>query len=124
MKKINFFIFSLLAIFLFSFSVPTPPSFSIAWAEDEEEQEDEKDEEDEEDEEDEKDDEEKSSDSESKTTITYVPVTTIIKRLVTLKDSDGDGIEDPQDPHPSVAEIYVVKDENFNGVVDQFEVIP
>jgi hypothetical protein len=40
---------------------------------------------------------------------------------VTLKDSDGDGLLDGDDPHPSVAEIYIVVDENKNGIVDGFE---
>lgn len=42
-------------------------------------------------------------------------------RTIILKDSDGDGILDAEDPHPEVAEIYIVKDENSNGIVDQFE---
>jgi hypothetical protein len=40
---------------------------------------------------------------------------------VTLKDSDGDGLLDRDDPHPNVAEIYIVVDENKNGIVDGFE---
>ena len=42
-------------------------------------------------------------------------------RTITLLDSDGDGILDKDDPHPDVAEIYIVKDENKNGIVDKYE---
>ena len=41
--------------------------------------------------------------------------------VVTLKDSDGDGLLDDEDPHPEVAEIYIVTDDNGNGIVDEFE---
>ncbi|MFA6160122.1 MAG: hypothetical protein WC678_03485 [Parcubacteria group bacterium] len=37
------------------------------------------------------------------------------------KDSDGDGILDETDPHPEIAEIYIVEDNNKNGIVDKFE---
>ena len=40
---------------------------------------------------------------------------------VILKDSDGDGLLDRDDPHPNVPEIYIVVDENKNGIVDGFE---
>lgn len=42
-------------------------------------------------------------------------------QTVILKDSDGDGILDESDPHPNVPEIYIVKDDNRNGIVDDFE---
>jgi hypothetical protein len=62
-----------------------------------------------------------SSTSTSKNTVdTKVTTTT---KDITYKDSDGDGIIDIDDPHPNVAEIYVVKDDNLNGIVDNFEVI-
>lgn len=72
-------------------------------------------------------DDSKSQDNEtSKTTTKTVvtPATTIIVnevREVTLADSDRDGLFDNADPHPNVAEIYFVKDDNFNGIVDSFE---
>lgn len=43
--------------------------------------------------------------------------------IVTFSDSDGDGLLDENDPHPSIAEIYIVKDDNLNGIVDDFEEI-
>lgn len=42
-------------------------------------------------------------------------------RSVLLPDTDRDGIADVDDPHPDVAEIYIVKDDNNNGIVDTFE---
>jgi hypothetical protein len=59
------------------------------------------------------------STSSSKTSV-ETNVTTSTKTIL-LPDSDGDGILDKNDPHPAVAEIYVVEDNNFNGLVDKFE---
>jgi hypothetical protein len=42
-------------------------------------------------------------------------------KVVTLNDSDGDGLLDADDPHPNIAEIYIVADEDNNGIVDSFE---
>jgi hypothetical protein len=42
-------------------------------------------------------------------------------KVETLKDSDGDGLLDNYDPHPDIAEIYIVEDKNSNGIVDKFE---
>lgn len=42
-------------------------------------------------------------------------------KTIILKDSDGDGLLDSEDPHPEIAEIYIVLDENRNGIVDSFE---
>lgn len=42
-------------------------------------------------------------------------------RVIIIKDRDGDGLIDTEDPHPDMAEIYIVKDENKNGIVDEFE---
>lgn len=47
-------------------------------------------------------------------------VTTSTK-IITLKDSDGDGLLDADDPHPDIAEIYIVEDGDKNGIVDEFE---
>lgn len=38
-----------------------------------------------------------------------------------IKDSDGDGFVDSEDPHPNISEIYIVEDVNLNGIVDKFE---
>jgi len=43
------------------------------------------------------------------------------KDIITLPDTDGDGIIDQDDPHPTVAEVYIVQDDNLNGISDKFE---
>jgi len=48
-------------------------------------------------------------------TVTQV-VTTITKH-----DSDGDGIYDDEDPHPTINEYFIVKDDNLNGIDDRYE---
>lgn len=48
-------------------------------------------------------------------TITQV-ITTI-----TRHDSDGDGLYDDEDPHPTINEYFIVKDDNSNGIDDQYE---
>lgn len=47
--------------------------------------------------------------------------TRIDTKVITLEDSDGDGLLDENDPHPNIAEIYIVADENKNGIADDFE---
>lgn len=47
--------------------------------------------------------------------------TTTSTKVITLPDSDGDGLLDKDDPHPKVAEIYIVEDKDKNGIVDDFE---
>jgi len=42
--------------------------------------------------------------------------TTIIRH-----DSDGDGIYDDEDPHPTINENFIVKDANLNGIDDRYE---
>ncbi|NTW27688.1 MAG: hypothetical protein HGA36_05155 [Candidatus Moranbacteria bacterium] len=42
-------------------------------------------------------------------------------REVFLPDRDRDGIPDMEDAYPDTAEIYIVKDDNKNGIVDTFE---
>lgn len=59
---------------------------------------------------------------ESKTIV--IPASTILVnelKTFTFMDSDRDGLIDNQDPHPNIVEIYFVKDENLNGIVDSFE---
>ena len=51
---------------------------------------------------------------------TETRVTTTSKDII-YKDSDGDGLLDTDDPHPQISEIYIVKDDNRNGIVDNFE---
>ncbi len=78
------------------------------------------------DDEDDDDEEEHSSASDSgnssnngstKTEIT----TNINTKTIVQKDSDGDGLLDEKDPHPTIPEIYIVADDDVNGIVDQFE---
>lgn len=51
------------------------------------------------------------------------PRTIVVNELqtISLPDRDYDGIPDETDPHPDVAEIYVVSDANLNGIVDAIE---
>ena len=42
-------------------------------------------------------------------------------RTILIPDTDGDGLVDSKDPHPKIQEIYIVEDENNNGIVDTFE---
>jgi len=60
------------------------------------------------------------STSTSSTAKTTTKTTTSVK-TETFKDSDGDGLLDYSDPHPNIAEIYIVEDANQNGIVDKFE---
>lgn len=60
----------------------------------------------------------------TKTVVTQPSVSTKIEtttKTTVYKDSDGDGILDETDPHPEIAEIYIVEDDNKNGIVDKFE---
>lgn len=47
--------------------------------------------------------------------------TSVETKTTILRDSDGDGILDKDDTHPTIAEIYIVEDSNKNGIVDKFE---
>jgi hypothetical protein len=42
-------------------------------------------------------------------------------KTIEVSDRDRDGLIDSEDPHPDMAEIYFVKDDNQNGIVDDFE---
>lgn len=42
-------------------------------------------------------------------------------QTISLSDRDRDGIPDDEDKHPDIAEIYIVKDDDLNGIVDTFE---
>jgi hypothetical protein len=46
---------------------------------------------------------------------------TRITKTTTQFDSDGDGIFDEQDKNPAINDGYIVKDDNLNGVDDQYE---
>jgi len=75
------------------------------------------------DEEDEEDDDYKPQ-ATTRTVVTQPSVSTKVEtttKTTIYKDSDGDGILDETDPHPEIAEIYIVEDNNKNGIVDKFE---
>lgn len=56
-------------------------------------------------------------------TVVDPPKTVVVNetKSVVLPDSDHDGLVDAEDPHPKTPEIYFVKDDNQNGIVDSFE---
>ena len=59
-----------------------------------------------------------------KETIVVTPAQIVTEnqvQTISLPDQDNDGIPDSEDPHPDIAEIYIVKDDNLNGIVDTFE---
>lgn len=86
-----------------------------AQAEDEDEDEDEEDEEDD-------DDDDNKPKTETVTTYVKLPDQVIKQNVVTtIYDSDGDGIFDPDDKHPQIHELLIVKDENLNGIDDAYE---
>ncbi|EKE11817.1 MAG: hypothetical protein ACD_15C00022G0001 [uncultured bacterium] len=104
---------------------------AVVQAEDEDE-EDEKDEEDEEDEDDEEDKSDQDEDSggsaveEDVEDVIVSPAKTVVEQqisVVMLADTDRDGIVDKDDPHPLIAEIYIVEDGNKNGITDYLEEI-
>ncbi|EKE11823.1 MAG: hypothetical protein ACD_15C00018G0004 [uncultured bacterium] len=75
-----------------------------------------------EDEEYDEDDDEKSSETVTETIKLpdrYV-TKTIIENII-KKDSDRDGLLDENDPHPQIAEIYIVSDQNGNGIDDKYD---
>ncbi len=124
MKKFLLILFSITCLTLGSNALLSNRYISHA-EDDEEEQED--------DHEDERDQEKevRSDDSATKQTNTakeptLVPVTTITQQEVTtvLTDSDGDGLYDNEDPHPNIPELYIVSDDNRNGIADRFESSP
>lgn len=48
-------------------------------------------------------------------------VTSTVMKTKVIIDTDQDGISDEKDPHPNIAEIYVVSDDNCNGISDWLE---
>ena len=92
--------------------------------------------EDEEDEEDEEDDDsvrviDTSPDNNTTQKTEYV---TVYKKLsdtvstttdtIIRHDSDGDGLYDDEDQHPTINEYFIVKDDNLNGIDDRYEPQP
>lgn len=98
--------------------------FRVVQAEDDEYEEDEREEKDEEDKEDEEEVEDSAKPKTYQETVVVSPARIITEQqlqTVFLPDRDRDGIIDSEDLHPDIAEIYIVQDENFNGIVDTFE---
>jgi len=125
-KASNFFaLVSILGIMLVSFITISNRQYTkTAWAEEEEEEED-----------DEEEDDAPvkvidTNPENNKTQKTeYMTVYRKLSDTVTTKtdtiirhDSDGDGLYDDEDPHPTINEYFVVKDDNFNGIDDRYEV--
>jgi hypothetical protein len=61
-------------------------------------------------------------------TVAPTTVTTNVKSNVTQEitttvkvDSDGDGILDEEDLHPTINNNFIVKDDNLNGIDDRYE---
>ncbi len=64
----------------------------------------------------------KAQKAETKTITTKLsPTVTQIVTTVTRHDSDGDGLFDDVDPHPTINENFIVKDVNLDGIDDQYE---
>lgn len=98
---------------------------NISFADDEEEREDDEEEDEEDDEDEDEDDSRQETSQEKKTSAPAgsTTVTTVSEQKITtvVKDTDGDGLYDPDDPHPTVPEWFIVRDDNNNGIVDTFE---
>ncbi len=60
--------------------------------------------------------------TETKTITTRLsPTVTQIVTTTTRHDTDGDGLYDDVDPHPTINENFIVKDNNLDGIDDNFE---
>ena len=122
MKKRLFILFSSLVLIIGTNSLVTERHISHAEDDDEEEHEDEHEDDEQDSKSSQQDDAEPEKTSTAKET-TLVPVTTVTQQKVTtvLTDSDGDGLYDNEDPHPDIPEIYIVRDDNKNGIADHLE---
>lgn len=100
--------------------------FAVAEDDDDRYEDSEDEREDEEDEEDDEDDEEEEEEEEEKTITQIIRLPdkyitkTIIENII-KKDTDRDGLLDENDPHPNIAEIYIVNDSNKNGIDDKYD---
>lgn len=60
--------------------------------------------------------------TEYKTVYTKLSDTVSQQTIATIRhDSDGDGLYDDVDPHPTINENFIVKDDNLNGIDDRYE---
>jgi hypothetical protein len=67
---------------------------------------------------------EKKSPKKTETITEYRKLSDIVTQIITTvtkHDSDGDGIYDDEDPHPTINEYFIVKDDNSNGIDDRYE---
>jgi hypothetical protein len=104
-KRFKFYLATLLIIFALFASL----NFVVA------------DDDDDEDEDEERSSEERDESNSSSGKVETKTTTNVSTKTIIEKDSDGDGLLDGKDPHPEVPEIYIVVDDNRNGIVDQFE---
>ena len=60
--------------------------------------------------------------TETKTIYERLSDTVTRQTITTTKfDSDGDGILDEEDAHPTINDYFIVKDDNLNGIDDRYE---
>lgn len=135
MKKTNIY-FILIFVLVFSFASTGYYAFlrntNFAFADDDEE--DENEEEDEEDEEDEGEDDSDYTETVDQQDLIIInqPIIPVVENVaqsilknenevVYLSDRDRDGIADKDDLNPDITEIYIVKDDNLNGIADNLE---
>lgn len=61
---------------------------------------------------------------ETETKVIYTKLSDTVSTVtttITRHDSDGDGMYDDEDPHPSINENFIVEDGNLNGIDDRYE---
>lgn len=76
---------------------------------------------DDEEDEDEREEDEEREERREKTTFIRLPDRVIKKEFTTVVfDSDGDGIFDPDDRWPEIHYIFIVQDENKDGIADDY----
>ncbi|EKD58802.1 MAG: hypothetical protein ACD_56C00048G0003 [uncultured bacterium] len=111
--------FALALVFLLGFGI-----FQYVLADDDEEEDRYEQNEDKEDDEDKEDEDDKEDENKTVTEVVRLPdkiVTRTIIENIIKKDSDRDGLLDEKDPHPDIAEIYIVKDDDKNGIDDKYD---
>lgn len=80
------------------------------------------DDDDDDDDEDDDDDDGDDSKIKYKTIYTQLPDTVVyVTKKVPRYDGDSDGMYDDVDPHPTINDFFIVKDDNLNGLDDQYE---
>jgi hypothetical protein len=125
-KKI--FLFStVIMIFVMAIFVMTQKSNTVRAEDDDEYEQEEEDDEEEEDDDkyeviDTSPDKNEVKKTEYKTVTTKLSDTVTKTSITETKhDSDGDGVFDEEDAHPTINEHFIVKDDNLNGIDDKYE---